>query len=290
MEPHFTPIDRDLVISDVEPGYQDAESEDTMFTTDSFDYLDDTAVRELFESVERALQLPAPLRVTILNVSEWEQEVRLRTEGRPQIFGHNCLIDHADSRHLLVSPACVEGVNRRDRQTVAEILDTVWGGLYERELTQLSPLLRAGLRHMVIDLCGQSYGMERLAKVAPYQAKLVRAFAQVLALEPLFNEWRRTEVTQLQVELEWAQLLATDTDRFFLALRKSGFGSCWLERVSQDAEVAAALNGIGDLERRALKELCTQLRDARLTIHEPLFRVSVAAALDYVEQQAAAIS
>jgi hypothetical protein len=288
-EPRLEAVDRDIVISNVPWGYNEPD-EDSLVTTDSIDYSDDTAVRDLVGSVDETLTIPQSLRLTFLNPEELQEQLDLRPHDRGHAWNDLCLLDHTDPFHLLVSPACVEAVNRADRQALAEVLYVAVTGVYARELQQLSPPLRNGLRNVLIEECGRTYGIEGLAKSAPFEAQLVRMLAQALALEPSF-EWLGPDADPFVVELEWMQLLAVNPERFFLALRNSGFGACWLERVRQAADlgIGDGFDLITDAER-PLERLCQMLWEpaatptSELSKRSPLFGVTHKAALDYLEQ------
>lgn len=160
------------------------------------------------------------LRVSVLTTEQWKVVVKrmlpptLRRGA--ELYVHK-LRDPRDSRHLMVSPSAVRGINEGNRQMYQELVYTTLRCLP----TDLTRTLRKGLDDVLAEACAERIGVDLYVRTYPRQSEFVRALLGVLIQDFGYGQ------------LDWATIFRRTPRRVFLAFEKSKFMAFWEEYMKE---------------------------------------------------------
>lgn len=203
--------------------------EDDFFMVDDFDPADETQLRHLVAAVESfAGGTGMGLRISVLNAEQWDQVIRrvmpVAQQRRAALHMHT-IKDPRDSKHLLISPSAVGGVNEDSQVIYQEIIYSLLRCIG----SPLNGPMRRGVDDVVAELCGHLLDRPIFARHYPQESALVRGIIKILIKDFGHDE------------SDWALLLRQDPDKFFTVLRKSRFSVIWMAYLGEGIEDSDAL-------------------------------------------------
>lgn len=254
-------------MADIDFVFTDDSEDDDLQIFDDIDLADDTELRRVIYEVETFLQQKKSLRISVLDVVQWEKALtrylpraaRRRTERNVHI-----LRDTADSHHLLISPSAVQGINERSQVIYAELIYHVLRCIP----TSLSEQLQRGVDGLFAELIGKRLQTPLGSRLFPEQINLVQGLVLIVHQEFGYKP------------LDWARLLRKDPDRFFLALRKSKFITAVLAAAKEDPIVSDEIEKAPN-KRQTLIDL---LRASDFRVSSPYGRLLQEQIRNYLSQ------
>lgn len=242
---------------------------DDLLIVEDLDLSDESELRRIVADIQAFLRSPGRgLRVSVLSAEQWQTVITrwLPTQQRrgAAYYVHH-LRDPRDPQHLLVSPSGVRGINERVRPIYQEIIYAILRSIP----TELSGFLGKGLDDVVATLCGQKIGVDLYARVNPRAKSLVKALISVCVAEHGYGE------------SDWALLMRSQPDRFFLALRKTRFCQYWIACALEDPALRPEIEEAQNKRAKLIELLRSEERG-----DGPVIEVTEQALAGYLDQLA----